>query len=107
MNRQEFNERIQEDYEQFKASILELPKEAIFNKGFEIGFKSFISDYLQNDEVTVDDKTIENLNKIEGSVIDNLFEIYRSSDTYYTYEDLCKEIIEIFNDNFFNDEELE
>lgn len=106
MERKEFNERIQKDFEQFKASILELPNEKIFEKGFEIDFKSNMTEYLQNDEL-VENEFCESLSKIDGSVLDVLFNIYLNNDTYYTYEDLCEEIVEIYDSENSSDNELE
>lgn len=50
MERNEFNERIKTEYDEFKAKTLELTKEEIFEKGFEIDLTTFITNYLTSDE---------------------------------------------------------
>ena len=105
MERNEFNERIQKEYDEFKESTLKLAPEEIFEKAFEIDFKTYFTSYLQLEESDISDETIENLNSIEGSILDALFEIYLNNDTYYTYGDMCEEILEVFDSEFYGDEE--
>lgn len=96
MERQTLNERIQKDYEDFKKSTLELTKEEIFEAGFEIDFKTYFTEYLQNDANELSDKVINNLLAIDGSILDELFILYLDNDTYYTYDDMCEEIISFY-----------
>lgn len=105
MERNEFNERIQKEFDDFKAETLDLTKEQIFEKGFEIDFKSYMTEYLQNSE-SIDNKTCEKLAEIDGTILNVLYEIYCDNDTYYIYEDMCEEIIEIYQ-NYSEDEEIE
>jgi len=105
-NRKEFNERIQKDFEKFKNSTLELNKELIFERGFEIDFKTYMAEYLQNDEITYDE-LCESLSLIEGSILDELFMIYLNNDSYYTYEDLCEDVLDIFQNNTYSEDELD
>lgn len=104
MERNEFNERIQQDYNVFKATILQLSKEEIFERGFEIDLKSFLTNYLTSDEIPFKQSTINNLSTVEGSILDELYNIYLINDGYYTYDDLCKEILNIFDGGFYEDE---
>lgn len=103
MERKEFNERIQKEYDEFKAYMLTLPKEEIFNAGFEIDLKSYLASYLQSEDSPIKQSTIDNLASIDGNVLDYLLDIYLNSDTYYTYDDLCEEILEIFDSEFYDD----
>lgn len=103
MNRNEFNERIQNEFEKFRITTLNLTNEEIFEKSFEINFKTEMTEYLQNDD-KVDNLTSANLELIEGSILDELFEIYLSNDTDYTDEDLFEKIIEIYFNSFEQDE---
>lgn len=107
MNRNEFNERIQKEYDEFKTKILELTKEEIIDKSFEIDFKTYFTSYLQLDNSDILEETIENLNSVEGSILDTLFNIYISNDTYYTYEDMCEEVLEIFDSKFYGEDDEE
>lgn len=107
MERKEFNERIQKEYEDFKERTLELTKEEIFDKGFEIDFKTYMTEYLQNEDGIIEDKTINNLSKFEGLILEEMFNIYLNNDSYYTYEDMCEEILEIFDEENTDDGELE
>ena len=96
-NRQKFNERVQEEFAQFRNQTLKLSKEEIFEKGFEIDFKTYITQYLTNEE-TASDKTCEMLNNSQVAILDVLFDIYLNNNTFYTYQDICEEIIELFED---------
>ncbi len=107
MEKTKFNEKIQKDYEEFKKKTLELSKEEIFEKGFEIDFKTYMTEYLQNEDSDVEEKTIENLSQIEGSTLDVLFDIYLNNDSYYTYDDMCEEILEIFDESYSDNGELD
>ena len=106
MERKDFNERIQKEYDEFKTKIIELSKEEIFEKSFEIDFKCYITNYLQNEGI-VEDETIDNLSSIEGSILDELYELYLDSDGSYTYDEMCEELLEEFNGDFFEDEDDE
>lgn len=46
---------------------------------------------------------LNNLSTIEGSLLDTLLDIYLNSDTYYAYDDLCEEILDIFDSEFYED----
>lgn len=105
MERQTLNERIQKDYEDFKARTLELSKEEIFDAGFEIDFKTYFTEYLQNDANELSDKIINNLLAIDGSILDELFILYLDNDTYYTYDDMCEEIIGFYEYDDEDDEQ--
>ncbi|MCM1556918.1 MAG: hypothetical protein NC087_05230 [Anaeroplasma bactoclasticum] len=104
MERQELNERIQHDYDEFKESTLQLTKEEIFEKGFEIDLKTFLTSYLTSDETPLKQSTIDHLASVDESILDTLCYIYLNSDTYFTYDDLCEEILEIFDSEFYEDE---
>lgn len=42
-------------------------------------------------------------NVILTNNIFDILDIYLNSDTYYTYDDLCEEILEIFDSEFYDD----
>ncbi len=105
MNRQKLNEKITKEFETFKAMILELSKEEIFNKGFEIDLYSYFTNYLTDAEIYLRDDQIKLLENFEGSILATLYDIYMNNDYYFTYEDMCDEIIEIFTSE--NQEESE
>jgi len=52
MERIEFNNRIQKEFEEFKESTLKLTKEEIFENGFEISLKTYLTLHLQDEEIT-------------------------------------------------------
>ncbi len=106
MERNEFNEKIQKELEDFKTQTLELSKEEILEKAFEIDFKIYLANYLQTEDV-VEDETIENLSNIEGSVLDELYDLYLNTDGSYTYDEMCEELLEEFNGEYFEDEDGE
>lgn len=104
MNKNEFNTRIQKDYDEFKNKIIGLSKEEIFEKAFEIDFKTYLSSYLQTDDI-LENSVIENISTIEGSILDELYTLYLNIDGSYTYDDMCEELINDFNGMFVDDDE--
>ena len=96
----ELKQKINEEYEVFKNYILEQPKEEIFNRSAEIDFKTNIKEYLTNDDTEIGDTALENLSLIDGSILDELYGVYIESDTYYTYDDICEEIVELFDTDY-------
>lgn len=100
MERNELKQKINEEYEVFKNYILEQPKEEIFNRSAEIDFKTNIKEYLTNDDTEIGDTALENLSLIDGSILDELYSVYIESDTYYTYDDICEEIVELFDTDY-------
>ena len=100
MERNELKQRINEEYEVFKNYILEQPKEEIFNRSAEIDFKTNIKEYLTNDDTEIGDTALENLSLIDGSILDELYGVYIESDTYYIYDDICEEIVELFDTDY-------
>ena len=100
MERNELKQKINEEYEVFKNYILEQPKEEIFNRSAEIDFKTNINEYLTNDDTEIGDTALENLSLIDGSILDELYGVYIESDTYYTYDDICEEIVELFDTDY-------
>lgn len=97
MERNELKQKINEEYEVFKNYILEQPKEEIFNRSAEIDFKTNIKEYLTNDDTEIGETALENLSLVDGSILDELYGVYIESDTYYTYDDICEEIVELFD----------
>lgn len=104
MERKNFNERIQKEYEEFKEKTLELSKEELFEKSFEIDFKTYLTNYLQTEEF-VEDEIIKKLLSIEGFIIDELYELYLNTDGLYIYDEMCEELLEEFNDDYFDEDE--
>lgn len=100
MERNELKQKINEEYEVFKNYILEQPKEEIFNRSAEIDFKTNIKEYLTNDDTEIGDTALENLSLIDGSILDELYGVYIESDTYYTYDDICEEVVELFDTDY-------
>ena len=100
MERNELKQKINEEYEVFKNYILEQPKEEIFNRSAEIDFKTNIKEYLTNDDTEIGETALENLSLIDGSILDELYGFYIESDTYYTYDDICEEIVELFDTDY-------
>lgn len=100
MERNELKQKINEEYEVFKNYILEQPKEEIFNRSAEIDFKTNIKEYLTNDDTEIGDTALENLSLIDGSILDEFYGVYIESDTYYTYDDICEEIVELFDTDY-------
>lgn len=100
MERKELIQKINEEYEVFKNYILKQPKEEIFNRSAEIDFKTNIKEYLTNDDTEIGDTALENLSLIDGSILDELYGVYIESDTYYTYDDICEEIVELFDTDY-------
>ena len=100
MERKELIQTINEEYEVFKNYILKQPNEEIFNRSAEIDFKTNIKEYLTNDDTEIGDTALENLSLIDGSILDELYGVYIESDTYYTYDDICEEIVELFDTDY-------
>ena len=100
MERKELIQKINEEYEVFKNYILEQPKEEIFNRSAEIDFKTNIKEYLTNDDTEIGETALENLSLVDGSILDELYGVYIESDTYYTYDDVCEEIVELFDTDY-------
>lgn len=100
MERNELKQKINEEYEVFKNYILEQPKEEIFNRSAEIDFKTNIKEYLTNDDTEIGETALENLSLLDGSILDELYGVYIESDTYYTYDDMCEEIVELFDTDY-------
>ena len=100
MERNELKQKINEEYEVFKNYILEQPKEEIFNRSAEIDFKTNIKEYLTNDDTEIGETALENLSLVDGSILDELYGVYIESDTYYTYDDICEEVVELFDTDY-------
>jgi len=97
MERKEFYERIQKEFEEFKTRMITLSPEELFERGFETDFYTYMTSYLLDSEEYISDETIENLCQIEGSVLDYLYDLYLNNDGTYTYDDLCEDILETYN----------
>lgn len=100
MKRNELIKRINEEYEIFKSDILNKSKEEIFERSDEINFKKNMREYLLNEDNELTDNTIENLSEINGAILDELYEVYLNTDTYYTFDDLCEEIIGYYEEDY-------
>lgn len=90
MKRNELIKRINEEYEIFKSDILNKSKEEIFERSDEINFKKNMREYLLNEDNELTDNTIENLSEINSAILDELYEVYLNTDTYYTFETFAK-----------------
>lgn len=100
MKRNELIKRINEEYEIFKSDILNKSKEEIFERSDEINFKKNMREYLLNEDNELTDNTIENLSEINGAILDELYEVYLNTDTYYTFDDLCEEITGYYEEDY-------
>lgn len=100
MDRKQLIEKINIEYNEFKANTLNLTKEEIFERSYEIDFKTNLKEYLTNDDTEISDTVLENLSLIDGSILDELYGVYVESDTYYTYDDICEEILGYFEDSY-------
>ena len=100
MDRKQLIEKINIEYNEFKANTLSLTKEEIFERSYEIDFKTNLKEYLTNDDTEISDTVLENLSLIDGSILDELYGVYIESDTYYTYDDICEEIVELFDTDY-------
>lgn len=104
MDRKQLIEKINIEYDEFKANTLNLTKEEIFERSYEIDFKTNLKEYLTNDDTEISDTVLENLSLIDGSILDELYGVYVESDTYYTFDDICEEILGYFEDSYDNAE---
>lgn len=100
MERKELIKRINEEYEIFKSDILNKSKEEIFERSDEINFKKNMREYLLNEDNELTDNTIENLSEINSAILDELYEVYLNTDTYYTFDDLCEEITGYYEEDY-------
>lgn len=100
MERKELIKRINEEYEIFKSDILNKSQEEIFERSDEINFKKNMREYLLNEDNELTDNTIENLSEINSAILDELYEVYLNTDTYYTFDDLCEEIIGYYEEDY-------
>lgn len=100
MERKELIKRINEEYEIFKSDILNKSKEEIFERSDEINFKKNMREYLFNEDNELTDNTIENLSEINSAILDELYEVYLNTDTYYTFDDLCEEITGYYEEDY-------
>ncbi len=100
MDRKQLIEKINIEYDEFKANTLNLTNEEIFNRSAEIDFKTNLKEYLTNDDTEIGDTALENLSLIDGSILDELYGVYIETDTYYTFDDICEEILGYFEDSY-------
>lgn len=100
MERKELIKRINEEYEIFKSDILNKSQEEIFERSDEINFKKNMREYLLNEDNELTDNTIENLSEINSAILDELYEVYLNTDTYYTFDDLCEEITGYYEEDY-------
>lgn len=105
MERKELIQKINEEYEVFRKYILDLSKEEIFDRSVEIDFKNNVKEFLTNEDNEISDTALKNLSLIDGSILDELYGVYIESDTYYTYDDICEEIIELFDIDYSDSED--
>jgi len=107
MERKEFNNRIQKEFEEFKESTLEQTKDEMFDNSFEISLKTYLTMHLQDEEIT-DNEVAEKLSLIDGNILDELIDCYINNDGELSYFDISEEVISNYIDiNYFNDEDDE
>ncbi|MEG1752217.1 MAG: hypothetical protein RR247_04120 [Clostridia bacterium] len=95
MNRTEFNKRIQDNFDEFKTQTLNLTKEEIFENSFEINVKDCLAIYLQ-DEDTLEVDAIEKIMKIDGNIINELYDLCLDYEDGSEFFDISEEIVESY-----------
>lgn len=107
-NRKEFNERIQQEFEDLRELASHLDGEEVFDMAFEINFKRDMAEYLVDEESTSNERA-EKLNNIDYEILDFAFEIFLNLDINYNI-DAIEEFVSEFEeeyDNFDEDGEFE
>lgn len=105
-NRKEFNERIQQEFEDFKEFCFDLEVEDVIELGYELFIKTILTSVLQNENSFNNEQAVK-LSETED-VIDILFETFLNSDYNYEFEYLFENFLNDFldNQNDENDEDI-
>lgn len=100
-NRSEFNQKIQQEFEDFKELTMDLSKAEVFEIAHEIYFKNVLSEYLINNDF-VSDEVAEKLNNIDDDILDFIYELYSYSYDEYGFEvyEIIDELIYEFENEF-------
>lgn len=100
-NRSEFNQKIQQEFEDFKEFTMDLSKAEVFEIAHEINFKNVLSEYLINNDF-VSDEVAEKLNNIDDDILDFIYELYSYSYDEYGFEvyEAIDELIYEFENEF-------
>lgn len=89
---EEFKGKICSEYMNFYDSLMELDKEDIVGKAWEIHFKQYMFGYLMNDDV-LDEKTKKSLLKVDN-ILESLNQKYNDAEyAPYTFEDMAQDLI--------------
>lgn len=103
MNRQEFNKKIQNEYETFVEETLKLSPKEIFEKSNEITIKTFLTTYLQENN-SINTRAINSINELGNNVLKTLYDNFANSDPEFFYLDICEDILSDYL-SMFEDEE--
>ncbi|MDD4211731.1 MAG: DUF3848 domain-containing protein [Clostridia bacterium] len=103
MNRQEFNKKIQNEYENFMEKTLSLSPEEIFEKAIEITIKTFLCDYLQ-DNGALNEENRKTINNLGDNILDAFYNIFAENDFEFYYLDICDDIVSDYLSLFNHDE---
>lgn len=104
-NRTNFNQKIQDEFNNFTEETLNLQKDEVFKKSNEIDLKTNLSIFLQ-DHDSVSDKLAEKLDKIKDNILDTLYINYVENDGDFFYLNLCDDVITSYLElNDFESEE--
>jgi len=75
-------QRVEREFNTFKTDMLDKPSEEIFDECCKIRFYTLVHECLTSEELV--DKTYENLDKVQGSLISNMWERYLDLDINFT-----------------------
>lgn len=92
MNRKQFNQKIQNEYEEFRKQTSQLTKEEIFEKANEIAFKTYLTMFLQ-DEESLSDSAIEKFSELEDIILDAIYVNYVENDGDFAVLDICDDAV--------------
>lgn len=90
--KERFYKKLSEEFEKFKKSMLNNTKDDIFENAFEIVVKSYIREYLfENEDFT--NEQLEKLVEIDN-LIEYIFDCYLENGEYLDFDELCAECVE-------------
>lgn len=95
-NRKDFNKRVQGEYEEFLKQTLKLEKQDIYNKAFEIFFKTRITESLQ-EILIVDNDVAEFIDNLVGeNILELFYTLQDEEEGRYTFDFVVDDILDEF-----------
>lgn len=89
--KEQFKNKVIKEHDDYKKAVLDLNKDEVYDRAFEIVVKNYIKDYLlENEEFT--DEQLEKMNGIDN-LIEYIFEYFLENGEYLEFDDLCEECI--------------